>query len=373
MPKENGSWRDLPESIIKLSKRLKNVKEKNNWGTYYSRLNFNKPSYTITTHFHRLPNSANLHPYQNRMISIREGARLQSFKDNYIFYGSKTSQYKQIGNAVPPLLARAIAEKIKPYLNNYNFIDLFAGAGGMSNGFIDENYNLIAANEIDKNLFETYMKNHAKYNKNNNLILGDITKKEIKNKIINIGLNNNVGIIMGGIPCQGFSSAGLRNPNDHRNKLYLEFLDIVKTIKPEIFIIENVIGLLSMEKGKIIKKIIKSFEDIGYYVNKPFKLNAEEYGVPQLRRRIFIIGSLNKIEIKPPEILFSLTNNNLPNPITSGEAIKSLPKLKTNDGIFEMEYNYTPITLYDKLMNNEITFKEFYFLKINEILKINNL
>ena len=102
-------------------------------------------------------------------------------------------------------------------------------------------------------------------------------------------------------------------------------------------------------------------------------MNAEEYGVPQLRRRIFIIGSLNKIEIKPPEILFSLTNNNLPNPITSGEAIKSLPKLKTNDGIFEMEYNYTPITLYDKLMNNEITFKEFYFLKINEILKINNL
>ena len=99
-----GNWQNIPVHIP--SKRLEQIRKSGGRTTYYGRLLYDKPCFTITTYFNRLGNSSNLHPEQQRMISIREGARLQSFKDDFIFYGTKTSQYKQIGNAVPPLLAR---------------------------------------------------------------------------------------------------------------------------------------------------------------------------------------------------------------------------------------------------------------------------
>ena len=81
---------------------------------------------------------------------------------------------------------------------------------------------------------------------------------------------------MGGPPCQGFSYAGWRNPNDTRNQLFNDFVEIVNSIKPEAFIMENVPGILTMRKGEAVKEIIESFEKIGYTVNKPFKLSAED-------------------------------------------------------------------------------------------------
>ena len=129
-----GNWQNIPVHLP--SKRLEQIRRTGGRTTYYGRLRYDKPSYTITTYFNRLGNSSNLHPEQQRMISIREGARLQSFKDSFIFYGSKTSQYKQIGNAVPTLLARAVAEAIYPHIINKSMIDLFSGAGGMSEGFL---------------------------------------------------------------------------------------------------------------------------------------------------------------------------------------------------------------------------------------------
>ena len=128
-----GNWKNIPEHIP--SQRLEQIRKSGGRTTYYGRLVWDKPAYTITTYFNRLGNSSNLHPEQQRMISTREGARLQSFPDKFIFHGTKSSQYKQIGNAVPPLLARAVAETIEPHLENRTFIDLFAGAGGMSEGF----------------------------------------------------------------------------------------------------------------------------------------------------------------------------------------------------------------------------------------------
>ena len=134
-----GNWQNIPTHFP--SKRLEQIRKSGGRTTYYGRLSYDKPSYTITTYFNRLGNSSNLHPVQQRMISTREGARLQSFKDEFIFYGSKSSQYKQIGNAVPPLLARAVAETIKPFIKNKTIIDLFSGAGGMSEGFLMEDLN----------------------------------------------------------------------------------------------------------------------------------------------------------------------------------------------------------------------------------------
>ena len=286
---------------------------------------------------------------------------MQLFKDSYIFHCSKSAQYKQTGNAVPPLLARAIAETIKPYLQNKTFVDLFSGAGGMSEGFLMEDFTLISANEIEKNYFETYKRNHSQYDKGDTLILGDVTLLEVKERIIASTKGyEKVGVVIGGPPCQGFSNAGWRNPEDKRNQLFKEFVELVDKIKPEIFVMENVTGILSMRNGEAIKEIITSFEEIGYHVNKPFKLNAEEFGVPQKRKRVIIVGSLVKQEIKSPQILFSSTEDNLPNPITVKQAIAGLPELKTDTGDFETIIDYKPTSAYERLMMGEIDFKTFY-------------
>ena len=356
-----GNWKDIPESIP--SQRLAQIRKSGGRTTYYGRLKKDAPSYTISTYFNRMGNGCFIHPSQDRLISIREGARLQSFPDSYIFYGSKTSQYKQIGNAVPPLLARVVASLIEPYIKNKTFVDLFAGAGGMSLGFSMQGYKLLGAIEIEKNYFETYKMNHPELSEEH-LITGDICLEENKQKLID-GLIEKPDVIVGGPPCQGFSTAGWRNPNDKRNQLFKEFVNIVDKVKPDFFIMENVPGILTMRKGAAFKEIIESFEEIGYFVNEPIKLNAEEFGVPQKRKRIFIIGSKNGVVIKQPNPFFS-TDTNLPNPITVEEAIYDLPTLGLSDGDYCVEYNSNPQSPYQKLMNGLINFNEFINLMSNK-------
>ena len=129
---QGGNWKDIPETVR--DKRLDSIRATGGRTTYYGRLRWDKPSYTIATYFNRVPNGCNIHPEQNRILSNREAARLQSFPDNFVFKGTKVSQFKQIGNAVPPLLARYVSSLIKPHLESYNFVDLFAGCGGLSEG-----------------------------------------------------------------------------------------------------------------------------------------------------------------------------------------------------------------------------------------------
>lgn len=355
---EGGNWQNIPNTIP--SQRLEQIRISGGRTTYYGRLSWDKPSYTITTYFNRLGNGCNLHPEQDRIISTREGARLQSFKDSYVFKGSRSSQYKQIGNAVPPLLARAVAELIKNDLTNKNFVDLFAGAGGMSEGFLMEGFDLISSNEVEANFFKTYSHNHNEYDNGNNLILGDVTESATKERLIESIMNKKIGVVIGGPPCQGFSNAGWRDPNDLRNKLFKDFVEIVDSIKPEVFVFENVLGVLSMRKGDAVKEIIASFEEIGYTVSNPMKLNAEEYGVPQKRKRVFIIGSLNKKKYEQPKKLFSKDDVNLPMPITVKEAIGGLPKLSNGEGQEEAELEYSATSNYEKFILNEIDFRTFY-------------
>jgi len=355
---EGGNWQNIPENIP--SQRLVQIRRSGGRTTYYGRLVYDKPSFTITTYFNRLGNGCNLHPKQDRVLSNREAARLQSFRDSFIFKGTKTSQYKQIGNAVPPLLARLISDLIKPHLENLTFIDLFAGAGGISEGFVMNGFELVSANEIEKNYFETYKFNHSKYADPKNFILGDITLPEIKQQIIGTAKNQKIGVVVGGPPCQGFSTAGWRDPNDKRNQLFKEFVEIVKEIKPDFFVMENVLGILTMRKGEAIKEIIESFEEIGYYVNPPIRLNAEDYGVPQKRRRVVVIGSLKQCKIQKPKPLFADDKTGLPKCVTVRQAIGSLPPLKAGDNVVVKEVDVPSNTSYDRLMKEEITFEEFY-------------
>lgn len=355
---QGGNWQNLPDKYN--SKRLDGIRQSGGRTTYYGRLLPNKPSYTITTYFNRLPNGCNIHPFQKRIISIREAARLQSFPDSYRFLCSKTSQYKQIGNAVPPLLGRFIAKQLKNQINNHTILDLFSGAGGLSEGFVQEGFEIIAANELVGTYFQSYVHNHPEINTPEKAILGDITIPEIKNKIIDSAGSTQVGLVIGGPPCQGFSLAGWRDPNDERNKLFKDYFDIVKAVRPSMFVMENVPGILTMQNGKVIQEIISSFNSLGYHTLKPVLLKAEEFGVPQKRRRVILIGSLDSSVSFDSSPLFSYDEKHLPDPISVEEAIGSLPELVINDGIEELIFNYKAISDYDLLMSGRLDFDEFY-------------
>lgn len=355
---EGGNWKDIPLEFNDV--RLESIRKTGGRTTYYGRLRWDMPSYTIATYFNRVGNGCNLHPSQMRVLSNREAARLQSFPDDFVFTGSKASQYKQIGNAVPPLLARFVSSLIKPYLDSYNFVDLFAGCGGLSEGFLMNGFNLIAANEFDKNIMSTNVYNHSKYSDPEHFILGDVTKDEVKQSIVDACAGHQIDVVIGGPPCQGFSTAGWRNPDDKRNQLFKEFVHLVDTIRPRFFVMENVLGILSMRGGDAVKEIIECFSNIGYFVSNPIKLNAANYGVPQRRKRVFIIGSRDMITFEQPKPLFSDEDPSLPGFVTVGDAIRSLPAVEDGGGAKEMDGELTNPSLYDKLMTREIDFDTFY-------------
>lgn len=203
----------------------------------------------------------------------------------------------------------------------YKYIDLFAGAGGMSLGFDNAEFENVLAVEYDKCFAETYSFNFPKHN----LKVADI--KNISNHEIKklIG-NKKIDVIIGGPPCQGFSIAGKIGRNfidDERNQLFKEFVRFVEVIKPRIFVMENVAALKTHNKGKTIEEIIKEFERIGYTV-KCDVLNAVNYGVPQQRRRIFVIGTLGK------ENKFNFPKKTTKQ-MTIKEALKDLPELKSGE------------------------------------------
>lgn len=188
-------------------------------------------------------------------------------------------------------------------------LDLFAGAGGLSLGFEmvrDDSgkqvFELYRAVEIDKYCCETLRNRHGK----EKVIEGDLTKKTVHEKVIS-ECKGRVSVVIGGIPCQSFSTIGPRSgygkdseefKDDKRDHLYREFRKIVRELSPNIFVIENVKGILSKKDNagrKIIDRIIADFEDMGYNLQnkegeKYLILNAADYGVPQRRERVILIG-----------------------------------------------------------------------------------
>ena len=122
-------------------------------------------------------------------------------------------------------------------------IDLFSGCGGFSKGFEDAGFEIVAANDIFKEAAETYKHNHP----STKFIFGDITKQEIKDEIISTAKELGCDGIIGGPPCQAYSTSGNRDPNDPRGKLFEEYIEIVNKVKPSFFVMENVRGILSMK------------------------------------------------------------------------------------------------------------------------------
>lgn len=217
-----------------------------------------------------------------------------------------------------------------------NVIDLFAGCGGLSNGFEKAGFNILLGIDSDTDASKTFLHNH----KGSQYLIKDIrkvTQQDIKEKIG----NKKVDVVIGGPPCQGFSLSGKRVFIDPRNSLYLEYFRIIDMLKPKVSIIENVPGILSLYEGRALESIKDEFRKRGYLVVHKI-LKADDYGVPQIRKRIVIVGTKRK------EFEFPEANNSV---VTLAEALSDLPKLNGDE--VASEYYKKPNNNYQKLMREK--------------------
>lgn len=196
-------------------------------------------------------------------------------------------------------------------------VSLFSGAGGLDLGLKQAGLNIVWANDLYKDAVETYRKNIGDH-----IVLGDIC--EIDSASI-----PECDVVVGGFPCQGFSVANMkRKTDDPRNKLYLEMVRVIKDKNPKFFFAENVKGILSLDKGRVIEKIKEDFEELGYDV-KYHLFNCADYGVPQTRMRVVIFGQRSDLDTRvdfPPAPTHSKNSDTLEAWVTIGEALDKYPE-----------------------------------------------
>ena len=217
---------------------------------------------------------------------------------------------------------------------------MFCGCGGLSKGFVDIGYNILLGIDNDEIALQTFKLNH-KNAKTINFDLYKNPKKEIQK---NIG-KKKIDVIIAGPPCQGFSLTGPRKFDDKRNRLYNVVIETVGEFKPRVFLVENVIGLVSMYDGVIKDEIVKRFSRLGYEVNMKI-LCAADYGVPQVRKRVFFVGVREGLG----DFVFPQPTFKPEDYITCKEAIGDLPSRKKKIGIEEDKYLSLPRTSYQKKM-----------------------
>ncbi len=362
-----GNWKDIPEDIP--SERIKNIrisfaKGEGSRSTYYGRLHPDRPSYTINTYFTRPGNGCHIHydysGAQHRTLSHREAARLQSFPDNFVFKGNKGSVTTQIGNAVPPLLAFQVAR----HLNIVGqAVDLFAGAGGLGLGFGWAGWTTLVGNELEASFAETY-----RTNVHSNIVVGDITDDSVKNQILKEvkgARNKDLPLcVLGGPPCQGFSTAGnKRSMDDERNWLFRDYCGLLAALKPDVFVFENVTGLLNMEGGRVFEMVK---DELSKHAKRliVWKLHSENYAIPQRRSRVIIVGdNTGKAPESPPPMLSSLSASDLvsdlPRPPSVKDALDDLPALLPGQDGGDLGYRHRAMTPYQALMRGEITAAQY--------------
>ena len=221
----------------------------------------------------------------------------------------------------------------------FKILDLFCGAGGLSYGMhknphfltkVALDFNAKAADTFKRNMQET------------EIIVGDITDKAVRQKVIELSQKNDVNMIMGGPPCQGFSLKGKKlGLKDPRNYLFVQYLEIVNELNPEVFVIENVKALLSTSAGWFKDQIVSRIQEMGYQVQYGV-LNAKDFGVPQSRERaIFICAKKTEIPLPKP------SNREV---VTVRDAISDLSYLEAAEGGFEQDYQIASQSAYQELM-----------------------
>jgi DNA-cytosine methyltransferase len=222
---------------------------------------------------------------------------------------------------------------------DFKILDLFCGAGGMSHGMHkNPHFKTMVALDINERLAITLKNNIPEVE----VIVGDIKDDYVKDKVINLSIKKGVNMIVGGPPCQGYSLKGKKlGIEDPRNFLFIEYLDFVKRIQPDVFVIENVKSLLSTSKGWFKDQIKSEIKKLGYHVDVGV-LKATDFGVPQTRERaIFICSKIKKISLPLPTAKY-LANVK--------DAIFDLAYLDSNEGDFEQEYITKSNSKYQKMM-----------------------
>ncbi|HEM5140156.1 TPA: DNA cytosine methyltransferase [Streptococcus suis] len=230
-----------------------------------------------------------------------------------------------------------------------NTIDLFSGAGGLSQGFLQAGYNVKLGVDFDDAALKTYEHNI----KGAKALKADLFNEEESIKDIEKSLDGqNVDVVIAGPPCQGFSLTGSRDINDSRNKLYVAVVHVVKHFKPKCFLIENVPGMATLYGGKVKEQIINTFEDMGYAVSvTKSPLLAADYGVPQMRRRMFFVGFRKDDGYDYFEFPKAfLTQEEY---IGTADAISDLPPLIDDLGVEAVPYISEPKSEYQKMMRKD--------------------
>lgn len=247
-----------------------------------------------------------------------------------------------------------------------NAIDLFAGAGGLSVALRDSGFNIVLANEINPKFADTHKLNFPNVPilvKDINLITTEDIQQELNGA--------EVDLVVGGPPCQGFSIFGKRrfintkdyNPHeDPRNFLVYQFIRIVEEVKPKFFLMENVKGFTNLDKGYFVEEVKKAFQKIGYTNIWWEVVRATDYGVPQERQRMFMIGNRIGIEFQKPEPSHY--------PIGSGK----LPEYTTvGDVIMDLIGKENEINNHIPLVHKPIVAARYGYVKEGEKLKVDDL
>jgi DNA-cytosine methyltransferase len=344
-PPDGGDRRSLSEDEqLDCHSSLDNS-ESSGFTDVYGRLRWDKPSVTITAKSSTPSCGRFLHPEQHRNISIREAAILQAFPQSYEFDGPFLHRYRQIGEAVPPLFARFLAWEILDYFRSpdpvpeviespkpkdleeqkhregrLEVIDLFSGAGGLSLGFELAGYDTALAVDNDEDSVSTYNKN----------LSGRAVQKDVGDEgigeILADAPEGERFVLAGGPPCQGFSQQRRGEDEDPRNNLVLRFAELATSlpVSPAAVVLENVTYLDSPRGRKVLQEYRSTLEKAGYQIFR-HDLNSANFGVPQLRDRIFVVAVEKEIA----------QNYQGPRPITPkrwktvGEAFAGLPEFRT--------------------------------------------
>ena len=220
-------------------------------------------------------------------------------------------------------------------------IDLFCGAGGLSMGFRQAGYNILLGSDVDQNFGETFRRSHE----GAIFIAKPVQALLSKDILFQTGLvKGQLDVLVGGPPCQGYSINNHgRGEHDPRAGLFRHYLRIVDELAPKWIVMENVVGLLSISEGQLIRTIVEDIKNMGYFVEWRV-LRAEDYGVPQERRRVVFIANRIGAPIVFPEIGYG---TNLRPFTTIWDAISDLPSFAVDDN---SEYPFEALTNYQKEM-----------------------
>ena len=240
-------------------------------------------------------------------------------------------------------------------------MDLFSGAGGLALGFLWAGWQPIVANDIEESFLKTYQANIDE-----GIVLGDIRHAAVFDRLIaacNEHRNPKLPLlVLGGPPCQGFSTAGnRRSMDDQRNWLFRQYKKVLQKIRPTTFVFENVTGLLNMDGGRVFEMIrselLKEAKSLSVW-----KLKAEEYGIPQRRTRVILVGNSLPMSPPPPVTQFEAQATIfgvLPSAVTVSNALSDLPPLVPGEDGCAKDYLCEPSHPYQRFIRGFISAEEY--------------